>query len=282
VNQSTLKMNELETAVQSIDRKLEAYDLTAQELKQSVTALTDEVRLLRISVESWRDSSYQSDDTDHVTVRKEARPAPINDIDNTAEINHEQSIVVVTVPVSLVRSLGTFERMMESRVPLMTVHSSKMLLEMLQHCANHHLDTYSAAYNSIKFVQDRMKDASISYKKRMKLLLEFAYKFRSRADIEVFRRSVSSDINDNRFLEHLLDSKLAVVNSSVLSAVSNLERERNKNRNIQNRRMKMAPAKNPTASILSHRIELLVVQKYIDMRMTLENGLLTVPIDHAE
>lgn len=132
----------------------------------------------------------------------------------------------------------------------------------------------------MKYVQDRMKDASISYKKRMKLLLEFAYKFRSRADIEVFRRSVSSDINDNRFLEHLLDSKQAVerVNSSVLSAVSNREQERNKYRNIQNRRMKMAPAKNPTASILSHRIELLVVQKYIDMRMTLENGLLTMPI----
>lgn len=90
--------------------------------------------------------------------------------------------------------------------------------------ANHHLDTYSAAYDSMKFVQDRMKDASISYKKRVKLLLEFPYKFRSRADIEVFRRSVSSDINDTRFLEPLLDSKQAVerVNSSVLSAVSNL------------------------------------------------------------
>ena len=79
--------------------------------------------------------------------------------------------------------------------------------------------------------------------------------------------SATSDINDTRFLEHLLDSKQAVkrVNSSVLSVVSNLEQERNKNRNIQNRRMKMAPAKNPTASILSNRFELL-----------------TVPIDHAE
>ena len=236
-------------------------------MKQSVTALMVEIRLLRFSVERWRDSSYQSDDTDHVTVRKKTRSAPINDIDNINEINHEQPIVVATAPVSFVRSLGTFERMMDSRVPLMTVYSSTMLLEMLQYCVNHHLDTYSAAYNSMKFVQDRMKDASISYKKRMKLLLEFAYKFRSRADIEVFRRSVSSDINDTRFLEHLLDSKQAVkrVNSSVLSVVSNLEQERNKNRNIQNRRMKMAPAKNPTASILSNRFELL-----------------TVPIDHAE
>jgi len=122
--------------------------------------------------------------------------------------------------------------------------------------------------------------------KRIKLLLDFVFKFMSSEQITQVKAFQFANNNSADFSGSLIELKTmcSEINHRVMQAVHDLEYLRNKNTQLKkDSRIKPAPIKSSvTAFVLGGRIELLVQQKYVNLLAGLTDGLLTRSPNHTE